>query len=177
AIQLHGLGHNLNKNYPAAIAAYHESLKIYRSISPESDSVSNVLNDLAEAERANKDYPAAERDYRTALRIAKKKHLPYRIAEQIGNSATLALDRKQWIEAETLAREALALAEEIYQQEYIALDCHRIAKALLKQNRNLEEAISLSRRAIEIFTRLRQRDNLQETQETLAEIEKALDKK
>ena len=63
----------------------------------------------------------------------------------------------------------------------IARDCHCIAKSLLKQNlalsasegSNLEEALSMSRRAAEIFTRLRSPENLKEAQETLAEIEQA----
>jgi hypothetical protein len=75
----------------------------------------------------------------------------------------------------------------------IAGTSHQIAKALLKQNpavgvgaihesplpnaplpdAPLQEALSLSRRAVEIYTRLRH-PNLQEAQETLAEIEKAM---
>jgi hypothetical protein len=38
----------------------------------------------------------------------------------------------------------------------------------------LDEALPLSRRAVEIFTHLRQQYNLQEAQETLAEIEAKL---
>jgi len=76
-------------------------------------------------------------------------------------------------DAEGLAREALALAEKVGRQELIATDYHRIAKSLLKQNKNLDEALSLSRRAVEILSRLRHRD-LQEAQETLAEIEEKM---
>ena len=83
---------------------------------------------------ANKDYPAAERDYREALRIAKINKNNEHIAIYTGNLAVLALDREQWAEAESLAREALALAEKVGRQELIAGDCHRLAKALLKQN-------------------------------------------
>ena len=129
----------------------------------------------------NKDYPAAERDYREALRIAKKVNYHEGIADMTGNLATFAFDREQWAEAESLAREALALAEKVGRQELIASDCRRLAKALLKQNpvgakhaSPLLEALSLSRRAVEIFTRLRQQDNLQEAQETLKEIENSL---
>ena len=105
--------------------------------------------------------------------MQRKIRVKKRIAEFTGNLAALALDREQWAEAESLAREALALAEKVGRQELIASDCHCLAKALLKQNRaNLDEALSLSRRAVEIYTRLRHRD-LQEAQETLAEIEKA----
>jgi tetratricopeptide (TPR) repeat protein len=167
------LGHKLNKDYSAAIAAYSESLAIYRSISSDSDDVGIMLNALAAAERANNDYPAAERDYREGLRISRKNNNQEHIATRLSNLAELALDREQWAEAESLAREALALAEKVGRQELIASDCHRLAQALLKQNKNLDEAFSLSHRAVEIFTRLRVPDNLQEAQETLAEIEKA----
>lgn len=182
AIHLRGIGHELQKDYPAAIAAYRQALEIWRSISPESDDVAIVLNDLAEAERAAKDYPAAERDYREALRIAKINKTEGPIATYTGNLAKLALDRGQWAEAESLARQALALAEKVGRQELIALVCHCLAKALLEQSRSsrskfnfdlLQEALTLSRRAVEIYTRLRY-PNLPEAQETLAEIEKAI---
>jgi tetratricopeptide (TPR) repeat protein len=172
AIRLRGVGHALQKDYPAAIAAYREALEIHRSISPESDNVSIALNSLAEAERANKDYAAAERNYREALRIARKINQQESIAIYTGNLASLALDREQWAEAETLAREALPLAERIGRQELIAEDSRRIAKASLKQKRIDDETLSLAQRAVEIYTRLRSGD-LQEAEETLSEIEQA----
>ena len=174
AIQLHGIGHELNKDYPAAIVAHRKALEIHRSLSSESDDVAIDLSNLADAEKANKDYLAAERDYREALRIDKKNKLQEGIASDLGNLASLALVRGQWTKAETLAREALTLAEKVGRQELIASDCNRLAEAMLKQSHNLNEALSVSRRAVEIFTRLRQQDNLQEAQETLAEIEKAM---
>lgn len=183
AIRLRGVGHELNKDYPAAIAAYRESLEIRRSIFPESDDVAIVLNDLAGAERANKDYPAAERDYREALRIDRKNKNDEGIATDIGNLAALALDRAELAEdeapvlseAEGLAREALALAEKVGRQELIASNCHRLAKALLMQSKSklnfdLQEALTLSRRAVEIYTRLKS-PRLQKAQELLEEIE------
>jgi tetratricopeptide (TPR) repeat protein len=173
AIYLRGLGHNLNKDYPAAIVAYREALDIYRSISPESDEVASNLCALADAERINKDYSAAERDYREALRVAKINKNNEHIANYTGNLASLALAREQWAEAESLAREALPLAEKVGRQELIAHDSHVLAQALLKQNHNLDEALSLSRRAVEIYTRLRYKD-LPEAQETLAEIEERM---
>ena len=171
AIRLRGLGHELHKDYPAAITAYREALEIFRAISPESHDVAIALNSLAGAERANKDYPAAERDYREALRIAKIIKHNERIAIFTGNLAELALDREQWAEAESLAREALALAEKVGRQELIASDCHRLAKALLKQNHeNLDEAFSLPPRRRD-FHAPAVPDDLQSAQETLAEIE------
>jgi tetratricopeptide (TPR) repeat protein len=175
AIRLRAIGHKLNKDYPAAIAAYHETLEIQRNISPENDEFAITLNSLADAEQLNKEYPAAERDYREALRIAKIIKNDEGIATYTGNLAELALDREQWAEAESLAHEALALAEKVGRQELIAGDCDRLAKALLKQNKNLEEALSLSRRAVEIFARLRHPD-LQSAQETLVEIETVISK-
>jgi hypothetical protein len=59
----------------------------------------------------------------------------------------------------------------------IAGDC--LAKALVRAQRtapqpaSLQEALSLSRRTVEIFTRLRH-PSLQSAQETLEEIEKAM---
>jgi tetratricopeptide (TPR) repeat protein len=179
AIKLRGIGYKLNKDYSAAIAAYREALEIRRSISPESDDVSIALNELAQVEHANKDYPAAERDYREALRIAKINKNYELIATRLGNLAKLALDREQWAEAESLAREALALDEKVGRQESIAGDCHSLAEALLKQNHNLDdtvplrEALSMSRRAVEIYTRLRH-PSLQRAQQMLAEIERAV---
>jgi tetratricopeptide (TPR) repeat protein len=174
AIYLRGIGHELEKDYPAAITAYREMLGIYRSISPESNEVAIALSNLADAEKANEDYPAAERDYHEALRIAKIMKDDEGIAIYTGNLSALALDREQWAEAETLAREALPLAEKVGKHESIALQCSRLAHALLRQNSNLEEALALSRRAVEIFSRLRMSDNLQDAQETLAEIEKVM---
>lgn len=173
AIRLRGRGHELKREYPLAITAYREALEIDRSISPESHGVAVGLSDLADAERLNEDDPAAERDYREALLIAKIIKNDELVAGLTGALAELALDREQWAEAEFLAREALGLAEKVGRLELIASDCDRLAKALLKQNKNLDEALSMSRRAVEIFTRLRHRD-LQWAQETLAEIEKML---
>ena len=180
AIRLRGLGHKLNKDCPAAIAAYREALEIHRSISPESADVAIALNSLASAESDNEDYHAAESDYREALRIAQIVNYQEGVTYITCNLAALALDREQWAEAESLAREALALAEKVGRQELIAGDCHILAKALLKQNLalsdsegSLDEALSMSRRAVEIYTRLRS-PRLQWAQETLAEIEEAV---
>ena len=71
--------------------------------------------------------------------------------------------------------------EKVGRQQLIATDCHRIANALLKQHlvlgkvegRNLDEALSLCRRAVEIYTRLRVPYDLKAAQKTLAEIEQA----
>lgn len=175
AIGLRGHGHKLQQNYPAAIAAYREALEIDKALSPESADVAIALSDLADTELANKDYDAAERDFREALRIAKKNNHQEGVAACTGSLAELALDREQWAEAEVLARESLALAEQLGREELIASDCYRLAQALYHGPPvATSEAAGLARRAVEIFTRLRSKD-LPEVQALLAQIESAIE--
>jgi tetratricopeptide (TPR) repeat protein len=175
AISLRGLGHQLQQDYPAAIAAYREVMEICRADPAESIDVDIVLNDLARAEHANKDYAAAERDYREALRIAKKMKDDEGTAIYTGNLAELALDLEQWAEAEILARESLVLAEKVGRDELIAQDCYCLARALYQRApAALNEAIGLVRRAVWIASRLRHK-NLPEAQALLAQIESALE--
>ncbi len=178
-IHMRGNGYELKKEFPAAIAAYFEALEIERSINSERLAVSTILIDLGRVERKNNEYPAAERHYREALRIAKIFKNDEFIATITGSLAKLALDREQWAEAESFAREALTLSEKVGRQDLIASESGHVAKALLKKSRGadwqsaLQEALTLSRRAVEIYTHLRHPE-LQSAQETLAEIEKAI---
>ncbi|MBI3244859.1 MAG: tetratricopeptide repeat protein [Chloroflexi bacterium] len=172
AIHLRGIGHQLNKDYAAAIAAFRESLELTRTLQAESEDVTIDLTALAWAEHALGDYAAAERDYTEALRIARKVNYQEGVVSFTGNLAELANDRQQWPEAERLAREALPLAEKLGQQELVGVDCHRLALALLRQG-NAAEALPHARRAVEIYTKLRYRE-LDEARQVLAECEAAV---
>ncbi len=168
AVRLRSMGHRLEKNYPAAIEAYQEALTLWRAIAPESEDVAIALSDLAMVECEQGDYAAAERDYREALRIAKKINDREGVATYTGNLAELALDREDWAAAEALAREALELAEKVGRQELIGADCQRLAKALARQGKP-GEGLPYARRAVEIFTQLRMPDELENAQAALKE--------
>jgi tetratricopeptide (TPR) repeat protein len=154
AIQLRGLGYKLERNYPAAITAFHEALDLWRSLSPKSLDVATGLNSLAEALRQSSQFDEAESNYREALAIAKGLSYPEGVTNCTGNLAELALDREQWPEAEHLAREALKLAEEVGRKELIANDCRILAKALAQQGRGAEGHCH-AERAVAIYTELR----------------------
>ncbi len=169
ASQLRGIGHQLAKDYPAAIASFRDVLGLHRSRSPKSIDVAIGLNDLADALRVAGQFDEAETHYREALAIATALPYPEAVANHTGNLAQLALDREQWVEAEHLARQALKLSEAVGRKELIARDCRRLAKALARQNCG-GEGRGNAERAVAIFTELRSPD-LAEAQAVLAECQ------
>lgn len=168
AIQLCGLGHRLEKDYPASLTAYQKVLAFFQTIALESEVVAIVLNAVAGIEKEQGDLAAAERDYKEGLRVAKKVKYQEGVAMCTGNLAELALAKEDWRKAEELARQALPLSEEVGRQELIAADCRYLATALARQGRE-KEGLDYARRAVEIFTHLRQPDELKKAQAALQE--------
>lgn len=169
AIRLRGHGHELAREYHAAIAAYREVLGLLRSLEYESADVAMGLSCLADAEKAFGDLNAAECDYREALRIALAVEDHHGIALYTGKLGALALDRQDWLHAEAVAREALALAKKLGRQQLIASNCSRLANALVRQGKR-EEALPHAQHGVKIYQKLGS-PNLAYAQEVLAECE------
>jgi len=153
AIRLRGLGHQLKREYPAAITAFHMSLDLFRNQASDSENMAVVLNDIANLEQSSGNFDDAETHFLEVLRIARGIGSSEIVAGTIGNLAILAINREDWPTAETIAREALALSEGVHSQEQIARNNRVLAKALMRQGR-AAEALPHARRAIVIYARL-----------------------
>ncbi|MDQ3745619.1 MAG: tetratricopeptide repeat protein, partial [Acidobacteriota bacterium] len=169
AVRLRGIGHELAGDYLAAITAYRVDVELLRTLNCESEDVAASLSALADAEYLSGDLDAAERDYREALRISLAAGYHEGVATITGNLADVALTREDWLGAEALVREALALAEKVGRKELIGGNCRRLAKALVGQGKK-SDALTHARRAVEIFTALRTPE-LEQARQILEECE------
>lgn len=148
-MRLRGLGHHLSRDYLSAISVYRKVVEILRTLDDQID-VAVALNDLAGAERAAGDLEAATRHLDEALHIARASDDFRENAIYTSNLAELAFDREDLFRAESLAFEALELAENLGLQALIAVNCNRLALILLRQGKK-SEAIAYAERAVEIF--------------------------
>lgn len=131
--------------------------------------MAKLLNNLATAERLSGDFAAAEGNYHEALRIARTLGQVEREASYLGNLSELALTQKNWQKAETLAVESLLVSEKVGHLELVARASHRLAKALVRQEKPAK-ALPYAQRAVEIYTRLGSPD-IEYARATLAECE------
>ena len=167
--RLRGLAHKRMSNYSAAITAHQEALNLWRSVSSESAEVVAALNSLGAAEDDSGDIPAGEKNYRKALQLARKINDREGIAITVGNLARVALRRHDWIEAETLAKEALPVSQELGRRDLIGGESYILALALLRQGR-AADALPLIRDACKVFTQIGATE-LKAAQDILAECE------
>lgn len=167
-VHIRGIGHQLEKNYPAAMEDFKTALSLAQAINPESESVGIVLNDIADTERKQGNYDPAERGYNEALRIAKKTNDLDGLATYTSNLAELAINRENWAVAEPLAKEALDLTEQLGRQELIGWTCWEVAETLVRQGKP-QKGLPYARRAVKILSQLGISRNLEKAQGTLKE--------
>ena len=172
---LRGIGHSINKNYPMAIRSFNEALEIWKITNQNAIEVATVLNSLGEAQiasgetsRADIEFNDAKKSIEEALSIATRNNYKEGITIYTGNLAIIALKNYEWVEAEKLASDALKFAEEIGLQDEIGRQNFYLAKAYLNLGYGGNRGLVASRKAVEIFTRLRHKE-LQAAQELLDE--------
>jgi tetratricopeptide (TPR) repeat protein len=169
ALRLRGIGYELREDYPAAIAAYRESVELRRNLGHETRELALGLNDLGAVHQADGQFDDAERDYREALRISAAIGYQDGVSSFTSNLARLALQREDWIGAEALARKSLPVAEKLGKLDLIASTADCLAVALVRQDRKAD-ALPHAKRAVDIFTRLGS-PGLAGARATLAECE------
>jgi tetratricopeptide (TPR) repeat protein len=169
ASRLRGLGHEVAKDYDAAILAFGKFVEFWRTLDPETGNFAIAISDLARAEMKSGNFNLAERHFNEALTIAERINDREKITIYTGNLGDIALYRSDWAPAETLSRRALSLAEEIGRLELVALGCSRLAKTLVRQGKKAE-ALPHARRGVEICSRLGSW-RLADARETLNECE------
>lgn len=153
ALTLRGKAHYLRKEYPAAIHCFTQALAVLSAEFGETRDYASALNGLGDALRHSGKHDDAEKAYQEALAIARRIDSPNDIAAFTGNLAALAIDCRDYPKAESLAREALKLAEQVGRQESIAADCRRLSEACEAQGK-LDEGQRYARQAVEAYRRL-----------------------
>lgn len=153
AVSLRGKAFSLIGDDHLAIQAHESAVNILRTQHGNPNDLASALNYLACSELNAGNYSESEKHYNEAISIAQTSGDLTSVALYTGNLSLLALARKQWQIAETLARQALALIEKSGRKSSIAADCHCLARALLEQGR-AGDALPYALRAKDILEEL-----------------------
>lgn len=176
---LPALGHLLERRFSEAIQAFNDGMRLLQSFEEGTEDAVRITEDfvlglifLGIAEQCSGNLEDAEVHAHEAMIASRRIGFVRGQAGAAGNLSELALARKEWVDAEELARQALPLSETLSRSELIAANCRRLAMALVRQDRK-PEAFSYAQRAVRILTALRSPD-LEMAREILAECEAAV---
>jgi tetratricopeptide (TPR) repeat protein len=124
-------------NLDAAIDAYDQVVSLAPSGFPGSRRLSVALRYLADCLRLRGEFKKAERCLRESRSNATEIFDAESVAAATGMLAQLALDQRQWEDAEQLAREALDSFRD-FDLRGPAIQSMRLAEALARQGRGIE---------------------------------------
>ncbi len=162
---LRGISYKMSGNYEKAIDIITNALDSWKKTNPEGIEVAAVLNTLGEIQikdgemaNNNEKFVDAERNFTEAIRLAKINNHKEGLANYIGNLADIAIKNHDWQKVESLASDALRFAEELGLQDAIAKENLHLAIAYMNLRHGGHRGLVASRKAVEIYKRLRHKD-------------------
>lgn len=162
---LRGISYKMSGNYEKAFEITKNALDVWKKNNPEGIEVATILNTLGEIRikegemsNNNEKFADAERYFTEAIKLAKINNHKEGLANYIGNLADIAIKNHEWQKVESLASDALRFAEELGLQDAIAKENLHLAIAYLNLRHGGHRGLIASRKAVEIYKRLRHKD-------------------